>query len=109
MSPGRYLKRNEMLDVAVYSEALAGKLGWRVKTPLQWDMLAAEREAAGAHPDSAVAATRRAVQLGLFMPRQSPTSPPRPDDDPPAALSNDHALPPRLSGLPLPPARRKWA
>lgn len=56
-------QRNEMLDVMVYGEALAGKLGWRTLTPAQWDALTAEREAAGAHPDSEPA------QLALFAPR----------------------------------------
>jgi len=57
--------RNEQLDVAVYSEALAGQLGWRTRTAAQWDQLAAEREAMGADPDSQPA-FRPAEQLGLF-------------------------------------------
>jgi phage terminase large subunit GpA-like protein len=43
--------RNEMLDVMVYGEALAGKLGWRTMTPAQWAILEARHEVAGAHPD----------------------------------------------------------
>jgi phage terminase large subunit GpA-like protein len=58
--------RNEQLDVMVYGEALAIKLGWRLNTPAQWAQLEAEREIAGAHDASA--------QLGLFGPNP-PISP----------------------------------
>ena len=68
--------RNEQLDVAVYSEALAGQLGWRTRTAAQWDQLAAERETAGAHADQAKA-FRPAEQLGLFgVLRAVPPPPP---------------------------------
>src|SRR5205823_3768685 len=40
--------RNEQLDVQIYGEALAGKLGWRTLTPAQWAALEAEREIAAA-------------------------------------------------------------
>lgn len=36
--------RNEQLDVMVYGQALATKLGWRVMTPQHWDRLSAIRE-----------------------------------------------------------------
>jgi phage terminase large subunit GpA-like protein len=51
--------RNEMLDCAVYGEALAGKLGWRTLTPAGWAALEAEREVAAAHsaPQSDLFAT----------------------------------------------------
>src|SRR5581483_1458122 len=50
--------RNEQLDVMVYGEALAGKLGWRTNTPAMWAALEAERE---------IAVERQATpQLGLF-------------------------------------------
>jgi phage terminase large subunit GpA-like protein len=39
--------RNEQLDTAVYSQALATKLGWRILTAEQWDRLAADREVEG--------------------------------------------------------------
>lgn len=58
--------RNEQLDVAVYSEALAGQLGWRTRTVAQWDQLEDEREKVGAHPDSGAAEFRPSEQLGLF-------------------------------------------
>ncbi len=44
--------RNEQLDCMVYGEALAGKLGWRTRTPAQWAALEAEREIAAARPAS---------------------------------------------------------
>lgn len=37
-------QRNEQLDCLVYSEAIAGSLGWRLKTDAQWDALEAEHE-----------------------------------------------------------------
>ena len=53
--------RNEQLDVMVYGEALAGKLGWRTLTPAAWAALEAERE---------IAVERSATpQLGLFTDR----------------------------------------
>jgi len=41
-------RRNEQLDCMVYGEALAGKLGWRTLTPMQWAAMEAEREIAAA-------------------------------------------------------------
>ena len=38
--------RNEQLDLMVYGEALAGKLGWRTMTPAQWAVFEADREIA---------------------------------------------------------------
>ena len=46
-------QRNEQLDLMVYGEALAGKLGWRTVTPAGWAALEAEREIAAAVPASA--------------------------------------------------------
>jgi len=46
-------QRNEQLDLMVYAEALAGKLGWRTLTPAQWAALEAEREIAAAKPAAA--------------------------------------------------------
>lgn len=40
-------QRNEQLDVAVYSQALATRLGWRIMTPQHWDRLQAAREPEG--------------------------------------------------------------
>jgi hypothetical protein len=58
------------LDVAVYAEALAMRLGWRTLSLDQWMALAAEREAMGAHPDSMSSdGVPPAVQLGLFQSR----------------------------------------
>lgn len=82
--------RNEQLDLAVYGEALACKLGWRTLTPAQWAALAAEREILGAHPDNAGA------QLGLFAATAAIPAATAPAPLPPP-LSND-------SGSP-----RKWA
>lgn len=42
--------RNEMLDVMVYGEALAGKIGWRTLSPAGWRALEAAREIAAAPP-----------------------------------------------------------
>jgi len=41
-------QRNEQLDVMVYGQALATKLGWRVMTPQHWARLAVVREVEGA-------------------------------------------------------------
>jgi len=46
-------QRNEQLDVAVYSQALATKIGWRVMTDEHWARLAAAREVDGATSDQA--------------------------------------------------------
>ncbi len=46
-------QRNEQLDVMVYAQALATKVGWRVMTPQHWARLAAAREVEGAHSDLA--------------------------------------------------------
>lgn len=44
-------QRNEQLDVMVYSQALATKLGWRTISPGGWDRLADLREIAGQTTD----------------------------------------------------------
>jgi phage terminase large subunit GpA-like protein len=56
--------RNEQLDVMVYAEALAGRVGWRTNTPAQWAVLEAQREVAGVHADQA--------QADLFGAARSP-------------------------------------
>ena len=43
--------RNEQLDVMVYSQALATKLGWRTISPSGWERLADMREIAGQSSD----------------------------------------------------------
>jgi phage terminase large subunit GpA-like protein len=97
--------RNEQLDVMVYGEALAGKLGWRVMTAAHWDALEAEREVAGAHPDSGAVED---AQLGLFMP------PPRPAAAPLAAEPTQSAVAPEALPIgrevPVPAVahRAKW-
>lgn len=47
--------RNEQLDVMVYGEACAIRLGWRLRTPENWRQIIAERDTAGAHEASAPA------------------------------------------------------
>lgn len=97
--------RNEQLDLAVYGEALAMRLGWRTLSPEQWASLAAEREAMGAHPDSVVGT---AQQLGLFsvqsaaMPPASGMARPGPVSGPaaPSALTNVSATPASLKPNP---------
>lgn len=89
-------QRNEQLDVMVYAEALAVRKGWRLLTPAQWDALAAEREAAGAHPASAAAA---ALQLGLFSTALAPARPAQPPAAAPRPLSIDSAARPALAAL----------
>jgi len=59
-------QRNEMLDVAVYGEALAGKLGWRTLTPAGWAALEAEKE---------IAAAPVAGQIDLFAAAASSSLP----------------------------------
>jgi phage terminase large subunit GpA-like protein len=39
--------RNEQLDVAVYAQAMATKLGWRIMTEEHWNRLRAAREVSG--------------------------------------------------------------
>lgn len=58
--------RNEQLDCMVYAEALAIRVGWRTLTPAGWEALRREREAMGAHPESAAAAPGKPAQLGLW-------------------------------------------
>ncbi len=78
--------RNEQLDVMVYAEALAMRLGWRVHTPVQWAALEAEREVAGVHnasmqSDLFAAAAPKTEPADLALPigsRQSPVMEARP-------------------------------
>jgi phage terminase large subunit GpA-like protein len=82
-------QRNEMLDCAVYAEALAGKIGWRTFTPAQWAAIEAEREVAAA-PVSAQsdlfaapvipspASTETSAQVAPPAPRSPEKAPPVP-------------------------------
>jgi phage terminase large subunit GpA-like protein len=84
-------QRNEMLDVSVYGEALAGKLGWRTNTPAMWAALEAERE---------IAAERSAQpQLGLFTDTGAKSSPSLPIGSEPAASAVSTMAPARRGSI----------
>lgn len=69
--------RNEQLDLMVYAEALATKLGWRTHTPMQWAARAAELEAMGGHPDNLfAAATMMRPATPVPQPIQAPVPTP---------------------------------
>lgn len=75
--------RNEQLDVMVYGEALAGKLGWRTLTPAGWAALEAEREIAvapGVTQDDlfASATVTTTARLGTAPLTDAPSNPPAP-------------------------------
>lgn len=78
--------RNEQLDCAVYGEALARKLGWRVIKPERWQELRQVREV----PD--VNSTETAA--GEFWGQER--TPPPPEEPPPIA----HVIPPPRPAAP---------
>ena len=75
----------------IYSEALAGKLGWRTLTPAQWAVLEAEREIAMAPgPEQ-----RELFGSPAEPPRQSPAIAPEAGPPPsaqPKAVPNINRL-----------------
>jgi phage terminase large subunit GpA-like protein len=79
--------RNEQLDVMVYGEALARKLGWRTFSPEHWEHLAKQREIEG------VNATATAAHEFWGEPPDHPELPPTPANVPPAAVVAQRAQP----------------
>jgi phage terminase large subunit GpA-like protein len=80
--------RNEMLDCAVYAEALAGKIGWRTFTPAQWASIEAERE---------VAAAPVSAQSDLFA---APVTPSPASTEPPAPAERAPPSPEKAAPVP---------
>lgn len=76
--------RNEQLDVMVYGEACAIRLGWRTHSREIWQRLIAERDIAGAHADSGPATDLFTVAAAV-MP-SAPASDELPISGPPAGI-----------------------
>jgi phage terminase large subunit GpA-like protein len=91
--------RNEQLDLMVYGEALARKLGWRVISDQRWAQLAKERE-----PEGAPAATEHAARE-FWGEERTVTPPNEPPPPPPQSTIPAAAVQPAKPAAPWPVSR----
>ncbi len=101
--------RNEQLDVMVYGQALATKLGWRVMTPAQWDRLAAARDGESeSGPSDEHAANEFWNKEATSLPVVEENAPPAPalSPRPPAQPAPDTSAP--VGPVPAPQPRRAY-
>lgn len=76
-------QRNEQLDLAVYAEALARRLGWRIMNARHWGRLAAQREIADGTSDDHAEGEFWSQEPGPTPATEEQPEPPEPAPPPP--------------------------